>query len=245
MVLCLSQWHLLLQELNTLEVRSAVKNADLKLLARSKLQLSVHSKHHPEYRLQGEVTVRVSCDIFQATLSSADADDAYPLDVSELPAPHPSSTTASGVAWMYLARDGSLLYNVRIDDLDAGLTGLHLVAGKGRGRRQEIEDLTASFNSGWANGSVDRLTPRELEQLYGGELSISVTLGEKESAIRGRLTTHAGADPRLADAPLLLKRPNLRSPASVVGVAWVAVDNECSLQYEVGQYLLKLPKILI
>jgi chordin len=223
----------LLQELNTLEVRSAVKNADLKLLARSKLQLSVQSKHHPEYRLQGDVTVRVSCDIFQSTLSSADADDSFPMDPADLPSPHPSATTASGVTWMYLARDGSLLYNVRIDDLDAPLTGLHLVAGKGRGRRQEIENLTPNFSSGWANGSVDRLNPRELEQLYGGELSISVTLGDKENALRGRLTSHPAADPRLADAPLLLKRPNTKSPASVVGVAWVAVDNECSLQYEV------------
>jgi len=220
--------------LNTLEMRSAVKNADLKLLARSKLQLSVYSKHHPEYRLQGEVTVRVSCDIFQAPLSSAEADDAYSMDPAELPSPHPSATTASGVTWMYLGKDGSLLYNVRVDDMDSPLTGLHLVAGKGRGRRQEIEDLTPSFVGGWANGSVDRLTPRELEQLYGGELSISISLGDKENALRGRLTTHPAADPRLADAPLLLKRANVKSPASVTGVAWVAIDSECSLQYDVS-----------
>ncbi|CAB3378771.1 Hypothetical predicted protein [Cloeon dipterum] len=212
-------------ELNTLEVRSAVKNGDLRLLARSKLQLIVQSKHHPEYRLQGEVTVRIGCDMFQASLSAAEADDAEVADHA--------ATTASGLAWMYLTRDGSLLYNVRLDDADAAVTGVHLVAGKGRGRRQELEDLTQHFAAGWANGSVDRLTPRELEQLYAGELSLSVALGTA-GAVRGRLSAHPAADPRLVDAPLLLKRPDLKTPATSVGLAWVTVDKDCNLLYEIS-----------
>ncbi|XP_059475685.1 dorsal-ventral patterning protein Sog isoform X2 [Neocloeon triangulifer] len=226
--------HKPIHELNTLEVRSAVKNADLKLLARSKLHLSVQSKHHPEYRLHGDISVRVSCDIFQATLSSVEADDSFGMDLADLSSPHPATTSAAGMSWMYLARDGSLLYNVRLDDLDSPLTGLHLIAGKGRGRRQDIENLTDSFRNGWANGSVDRLTPRELEQLYGGELSVSVTLGDKENVVKGRLSMHPAADPRLVDAPLLLKRPNQKTPAGTVGMAWVSVDKDCSLLYEIS-----------
>lgn len=226
--------------MNTIEVRSAVKTTDLRLLARGRLELVISSRHHPQYRLQGDVTTRVACDIFQATISSAEAEEAMGesgdgvAPASSLAITSP--TTTSGLAWMYLARDGSLLYNVRLDELDAPLLGLSLVSGRGR-RRQDLEDLTPSFRSGWANGSLDRLSPRELEQLYTGELSVNVATAERDSLVRGRLTAHPAADPRLADSPLLLKRADTNTPASLVGVAWIAVDNECSLQYEVSCFI--------
>lgn len=179
------------------------------------------------------MTTRVACDLFQASLSAAEAEEASEAGEGAAPALTASSTTTSGLAWMYLARDGSLLYNVRLDELDVPLLGLSLASGRGR-RRQELEDLTPSFRSGWANGSLERLSPRELEQLYAGELSVNVASAERDSVVRGRLTAHPAADPRLADSPLLLKRADLTSPAAVVGLAWVAVDNECSLQYEVS-----------
>ncbi|KAF4519369.1 hypothetical protein B566_EDAN011375 [Ephemera danica] len=224
-------------ELNTIEVRSAVKLGDLRLLARGKLQLTVESRNHPQYRLQGDVTTRVACDLFQATLSAADTEDAGGETTDGRAASSATSsvsTTTSGLAWMYLTRDGALVYNVRLDDLDSQLVALSLASGRGRRRQDLVGDLLQSFSSGWANGSLEKLSPRELEQLYAGELSVNVATDERDCLVRGRLTAHSAADPRLADSPLLLKREDTNQPASLVGIAWIAVDHECSLQYEIS-----------
>ena len=55
-------------ELNTVEVQSAVSNADLRLLTRGKLVVSIASKKKPaELILEGRVMTRATCDIFQVT----------------------------------------------------------------------------------------------------------------------------------------------------------------------------------
>jgi chordin len=82
-------------------------------------------------------------------------------------------------------------------------------------------------------GTVDRLSPRELEQLYAGELSLNVATRLEPSLIRGRLVPRLMADARDSNSPVLLKRPNETSPATLAGMAWLAVDSECSLHFEV------------
>jgi chordin len=231
--------------LNVIEVSSAVKAGDLRLLARGRLHLSLASRRHPEYGLGGAVHTRVACDLFQATLSPP------PEAVSA-----PDAPRATGLAWMFLTRDGALAYRVRLDDMDAPLMSLRLGAGgapprSGAGgappRRHDMdEDLTPSFRDGWANGSLDRLSPRELEQLYGGEAWVAAVgdaLGGH--SIRGRLTVHPAAGARAAEGPILLKRNDLSAPAALAGIAWVAVDTDCNLQYEVragGTTLRCLPR---
>jgi hypothetical protein len=55
-------------ELNIVEVQTAVSNAELRLLTRGKLVVSIASKKKPtELRLEGRVTTRATCEIFQVT----------------------------------------------------------------------------------------------------------------------------------------------------------------------------------
>jgi len=80
---------------------------------------------------------------------------------------------------------------------------------------------------------LDRLSPRELEQLYAGELSLNVATRTEPSVVRGRLAPRPMADARDSHSPVLLKRPNGTAPATLVGMAWLAIDSECTLHFEV------------
>ncbi|KAG8228162.1 hypothetical protein J437_LFUL002816 [Ladona fulva] len=238
-------------EINIIEVRSAVKAADLRLLARGRLQITVSSKKYPEYRLKGTVTTRVTCDLFQASLLPSpysEGDDPSLLTTSSstsmATAEAPPPARASGLAWMFLTRDGALVYKVRLDDMDAPLISLGLASGRAPGQRggpprrhETVEDLTPSFREGWANGSLDRLSPRELEQLYAGEVWVTAVADSgpgATAAIKGRLTVHPAAGARSSEGPILLKRNDISAPAALTGIAWVAVDSDCTLLYEVS-----------
>jgi hypothetical protein len=53
-------------ELNTVEVQSVVSSAELRLLTRGKLVVSIASKKKPaELKLEGRVMTRATCEIFQ------------------------------------------------------------------------------------------------------------------------------------------------------------------------------------
>jgi len=55
-------------ELNIVEVQSAVLSAELRLLTRGKLVVSIASKKKPaELLLEGRVMTRATCEIFQVT----------------------------------------------------------------------------------------------------------------------------------------------------------------------------------
>ncbi|KAJ9586696.1 hypothetical protein L9F63_019734, partial [Diploptera punctata] len=207
-------------ELNVVEVQTAVSNPELRMLTRGRLVVSIASKNKPtELKLEGKVMTRVTCEIFQLLFRSLS----------------PSST--SGMAWMYISREGSLVYSAQLNELslqDSPM--LVLVSGHRNGGKRsmmELEDLTPSLISGWANGTIDRLSPRELEQLYAGDLSLNVATRTVSSLVRGRLSPRPMADARDSPSPHLLTRTNMSTPASLAGMAWIAADSECSLHYEV------------
>ncbi|XP_066993747.1 dorsal-ventral patterning protein Sog [Anabrus simplex] len=216
-------------ELNVVEVRSVVSASHLELMTRGKLILSLKSKSNPEtLHLKGRIITRVQCELFQTILSPSVPDN---QDDSREIALH--TTTASGMAWMFLNHEGSLVYNVQVDELEKqAVSMLTLESGRGR-RRVEYEDFTPSLHAGKASGIVDMLSPQELEQLYDGELALNVATLNASSLIRGKLVSKLVAEPRDSPAPVLLKRQNIKKPASLVGLGWLAVDLECILHYEV------------
>lgn len=204
---------------NVIEFSSPVKTHDLRLLSRGKLQLTVESRKNPALRIQGSIVTRVTCEQFQTVL-----------------APHSSEskTSSSGMAWLYLNKEGSLVYNIYTDELNLQENPLITVVDDSVRRKTELEDLTPSFSFNTAVGVIERLGPRVIEPLYEETLAINVATEHDESLIRGRLVSRLVADARDSAEPILLTRNDAAStPAHLTGMAWLAVDNECFLHYEV------------
>ncbi|XP_012251449.2 dorsal-ventral patterning protein Sog [Athalia rosae] len=201
-------------ELNIGEVRSAISGADLRLLARGKLGVTISSRTNPPaLKLQGIIGPRATCDLYQTLLSS------------EAP------SSASGLAWAFLDRSGALRYGVQLIGLEEESPLVTLVDDGGK-KRTELEDLTPSLVGGLANGSLERPGPRLLEPLFAGELSV-VTASHMGSLLRGRLVQKPVADARDTSAPILLRRLDSEPvPAGLVGLVWATVDLDCTLHYE-------------
>lgn len=100
----------------------------------------------------------------------------------------------------------------------------------------ELEDLTPSFHNGWANGTVDQINSRHLEQLYNGELAVNVATTTTRSLVRGRLNARPVADARDTVAPSLLLETD-KTVGDIGGMIWATVDIECNLHYEVRHLL--------
>lgn len=201
-------------ELNFGEVRSALSGADLRLLTRGKLSISITSRKDPQaLRLAGTVGPRVTCDMYQTLL------------LSETP------SVAYGSAWAFLDRVGALRYGIQLIGLEEESPLVTLVDEGGK-RRMELEDLTPTLFDGVANGSLDRPGPRLLQPLFNEELSV-VAASHLGSMLRGRLFQRPVADARDTAAPVLLRRLN-QEPMypGPVGLIWTAVDLDCSLHYE-------------
>lgn len=210
--------------MNLVEISSPVAAADLRLLTRGRLMLSISSSSRPEsLRLSGNVITKAACELFQTPLSSTASDKtANPNGVS-------------GLAWLYLNNEGSLVYNIQVDGLQehTGTVFVTLV-DIGMKRRTEIEDLTPSYYQGWANGTVEKLGPKVLEPLYSGNLAVNVATEKDSSLIRGKLSAKLVADARDAPAPVLLKREDYNLPTSAVGLVWINIDNDCHIHYDVS-----------
>ncbi|XP_043484580.1 dorsal-ventral patterning protein Sog isoform X2 [Leptopilina heterotoma] len=210
-------------ELNTGEVRGTISVTDLRLLSRGKLTISIMSKRDPEaLKLSGSVSPRVSCDMYQALLTT-----------------EVGSRSASGLGWAFLDRYGALRYGFEVlgmeNDLPVTLT---LVDESGK-KRQEVEDLTPSLIGGLANGTLERPGPRLLEPLLNGDLAVVAASLQKSGAnLKGRLVARPVADARDTAGPVLLRRVDhdmshsKESNQVPVGLVWASVDPDCTLHYE-------------
>ncbi|XP_022917906.1 dorsal-ventral patterning protein Sog isoform X2 [Onthophagus taurus] len=208
-------------ELNLVEISSPISQSDLRHLTRGKLVLSISSVSNPTIlKLSGMIMTKATCELFQTPLSSSGTEG--------------NKLGISGLAWVYLNNEGSLVYNVQVDDVNPDEKPLYITLNDMTGKKRlELEDLTPSFNNGWANGTIDKLSPKVLEPLYSGNLAVNVVVNSEMNIIRGRLTPKLVADARDASAPVLLKREDNTLPASAVGMGWFVLDNDCHLHYDV------------
>lgn len=207
-------------DVNAIEISSPVSQNDLRLLTRGKTLITIESRKNPSLRIQGHIVTRVACEIFQTVLASHNPE---------------SVTRTNGLAWLYLNKDGALNYNVELNEMNYEYNPtLTLVDDSTGKRRVELEDLTEALNrySNEANGQIDRVKLRVMEPLYAGDLLVNV-MASTDLVARGRLISRPVADARDSNAPILFKKADKYSAANVAGMAWVAVDSDCVLHYEV------------
>lgn len=123
-----------------IELSSPVSQAELRLLTRGRLLVSLASVSRPNaLKLSGNVITKVTCELFQTTLASGQSDKINPDGVS-------------GLAWMYLSNQGSLIYSVQIDNLSHRQDPIITLVDTSNKKKTELEDLTPTFHDGWANG---------------------------------------------------------------------------------------------
>ena len=163
---------------------------------------------------------RVSCELFQTLLSTHSQE---------------SKSKSNGMAWLYMNKDGSLVYNIEMHNLNPAENPLITLTNDNGGKKNtELEDLTSSLQKNHAQGVVDRLGPRVLKPLYSGDLGINVATKTETSLIRGRFSVRPVTDARDALEPVLLKRFGEHAPLQSVGMAWIAVDSDCNLHYDIS-----------
>ena len=82
-----------------IEVRTVLEPREMRLLLRGQLILTVYAKRSPEQKLRGAIGPRIACDIFDSLMTS-DGSLQQPI----------VSTTATGLAWMYIGKEGNINY---------------------------------------------------------------------------------------------------------------------------------------
>lgn len=203
---------------NVIEFSSPVSTHDLRLLTRGKLNLIVESRKRPDIRIQGPILTRTSCEVYQTVLAPTSTE---------------SKTRSSGLGWVYINRDGLLVYNIHTDGLNLQESPLITLVDDSIKRKTELDDLTPSLSFSDAVGVLEKMGPRILDPLYGNNLAINIATENEQTLIRGRLIGRQLADARDSSEPIILKRLDSNAPAHLVGMAWVAVDNDCTLHYEI------------
>lgn len=204
---------------NMIEFQTPVSLQDLRLLTRGKLNLIVESRHHPNLlRIHGPIITRATCDIYQTVLA---------------PTSPESKTRTSGLAWTFINREGALVYNIRTDDLNLQENPLITLIDDSGKRKTELQDLTPSLSFDNAIGVVDKLVPRAIESLYSNNLAINVATENELNLVRGKLIGRPVADSRDSMEPILLKRSDPNAPSHLVGMAWMGIDSECTVHYEI------------
>ncbi|XP_077288027.1 dorsal-ventral patterning protein Sog-like [Arctopsyche grandis] len=203
--------------LNIIELSSPVSVSDFKLLARGRLALSVEALR-PNFgirtTLRGPVLPKLACELFYAPLVAA-----------------PRSSLASGVTWLHLNREGDLIYTVQVDELNMKESPMIMLRDESNKRHIDLE-LAHFLGNGIFSGSLQKIG-KIFEPLYAGNLSVDVTTRSNKSVLKGRLVSKPIADAMDLNGPTLLKRVDLSKPADVTGLAWISVDYECTIQWEI------------
>ncbi|CAL1571210.1 unnamed protein product [Knipowitschia caucasica] len=210
------------------EVLTDLNSRELFWLSRGQLAIAVTTEGHDPKLVSGFITGRKSCDTLQSVMSSGDA-------------LMPVKTGGVGSAIFNLHDNGTLDYQVQVAGLTSTVLGLTIEQKpRRRNKRSVLYDLTPEYSvaSGQAVGSWSRLEARHIHMLLQNELFINVaTAHNQDGELRGQIKAlfYSGLDAPRHELPTPLAgffvSPPVRTGAS--GHAWVSVDNNCHLHYEI------------
>ncbi|XP_071945063.1 chordin-like [Antedon mediterranea] len=207
-------------------VWDGVSNQHQKWLARGNLNIRIRDEDGVFPELNGQITPRPSCDTLQCVLSGGEAID------------RPKVTGASGSAVLHIDNEGNINYRVQVTGLQTDVIGLTLEGKVRRNGRKVIADLFGGYENGIAIGTYSKPNAKEIQLLLKNSLFINVaTEAYEKSELRGRITAlpYHGHITRHAGLPIPLSGRNLDPPqvTGAAGQAWLSIDRECNLHYEV------------
>ncbi|XP_061716121.1 dorsal-ventral patterning protein Sog isoform X1 [Cydia pomonella] len=200
-------------EINVLEVSTPVSAAELRSLSRGRLLLTVEAEGAPERRISGSVRQRAACEVFHSPLLAERA---------------PASIAPEGMAVLYIDKEGSLVYDIEVENLGITDPKITLVEEQGK-RHSQVEILDTRM------GVLARPSARIFPPLYEDQLAVHIGADVGPPILRGRLTSRPLPD-AAGEGPALLRRTDARAPVSatpVAGLAWLSVDALCGIHYEV------------
>uniref|UniRef100_A0A8C4EZ79 Chordin n=1 Tax=Dicentrarchus labrax TaxID=13489 RepID=A0A8C4EZ79_DICLA len=210
------------------EVLTDLNSRELFWLSRGQLEIAVVTEGQDPRQISGFITGRKSCDTIQSVMSSGDALT-------------PGKTGGVGSAIFNLHDNGTLDYQVQVAGLTSDFLGLTIeLKPRRRNKRSVLYDLTPEYNkaTGKVQGSWSRLEARHIHMLLQNELFINVaTAHSQEGELRGQIKAllYNGLEAPRYDLPTPLAgnfvSPPVRTGAS--GHAWVSVDKQCHLHYEI------------
>ncbi|XP_034080281.1 chordin, partial [Gymnodraco acuticeps] len=210
------------------EVLTELNSRELFWLSRGQLEITVSTEGLDLRQISGFITGRKSCDTIQSVMSSGDALT-------------PGKTGGVGSAIFNLHDNGTLDYQVQVAGLSSEFLGLTIeLKPRRRNKRSVLYDLTPEYDltSGRAQGSWIRLEARHIHMLLQNELFINVaTKHSQEGEVRGQIRAllYSGLEAPRHELPTPLAghfvSPPVRTGAS--GHAWVSVDRQCHLHYEI------------
>uniref|UniRef100_A0A8C5HPF8 Chordin n=1 Tax=Gouania willdenowi TaxID=441366 RepID=A0A8C5HPF8_GOUWI len=210
------------------EVLTDLNSRELFWLSRGQLELSVAAEGLDPLRISGFITGRKSCDTIQSVMSSSEA-------------LNPGKTGGVGSAIFNLHDNGTLDYQIQVAGVTSDVVGVTIeVKPRRRNKRSVLYDLTPEYMkaSGRAVGSWSRLEARHIHMLLQNELFINVaTAHSLDGELRGQIKAmlYSGLEAPRHELPTLLAgyfvSPPVRTGSS--GHAWVSVDKQCNLHYEI------------
>ncbi|XP_051963635.1 chordin-like [Xyrauchen texanus] len=214
------------------EVMADLNSRELFWLSRGHLQITVETEGRNPHQISGYISGKRSCDTLQSVMSSGSA-------------LAPGKTGGVGSAVFTLHHNGSLDYQVLVAGLTSAVVGVTIeMKPRRRSKRSVLHDITADYSatedqgSGRAAGSCSRVEARHIHMLLQNELFINIATAEQpEGELRGQIRTllYNGLDARRHQLPVPLAgqfvSPPVRTGAG--GHAWVSVDDQCHLHYEI------------
>ncbi|XP_056468185.1 chordin [Gadus chalcogrammus] len=210
------------------EVLMDLNSHELFWLSRGQLEISVATEGQDTRQISGFITGRKSCDTIQSVMSSGDA-------------LNPGKTGGVGSAIFHLHDNGTLDYQVQVAGLSGEVVGLTIeLKPRRRHKRSVLYDLTPELDValGNAQGSWSRLEARHIHMLLQNELFINVaTAHSQEGELRGQIKAllYSGLGAPRHELPILLAGVLVVPPvlSSAGGHAWVWVDEQCHLHYQI------------
>ncbi|XP_077998129.1 chordin-like [Glandiceps talaboti] len=212
-----------------IEVWSRVSKNHQRWLSRGQVSIEV-KLHLPNGKMfmNGDITPLKTCNQLHAVLSGSQAWKSS------------TSTGATGSVMVTLSDNGVIEYTVRVIGLRTPVIGLTLEGPHPRkmNKRKILDDIIRFYNNGWAHGVYDKPSAIDIHNLLMNKLTINVATEEYPSSeLRGQITSllYNGHLARHQGMPIPMAGANFvpRLPTSTAGHAWMSIDRDCSLHYEI------------